>query len=307
MSLILIPARIRLACAAAVLVLAAGCNSSAPAAAPSGRIQVVAAENFWGSIARQLGGDRVDVTSIVTNPAADPHDYEPTPADARTVADSRMTIVNGIGYDEWASRLLSASGSSGRLVLDVGTLIGEPAGGNPHRWYSPADVQRVVTAITQDYIRLDPKHRGFFRARARSFETRGLATYHAEIALIRRRFGGTPVGASESIFVPMAQALGLRLLTPAGFMNAISEGGEPTPQDTATADRQIAHRQIVVWVLNTQNSTPDVARLTGAARSRGIPVAGVTETMTPPTATFQQWQTRELRGLAAALARATGR
>src|SRR6266487_1438959 len=127
------------------------CLSGANGAAGSERRKIVAAENFWGSIAAQLGGDRVDVTSIITNPNADPHDYEPTAADARSMASARFVIVNGIGYDPWAQKLLAANPVPGRGVLDVGALIGVPAGGNPHRWYSPPDVQRVIDAITAGY------------------------------------------------------------------------------------------------------------------------------------------------------------
>src|SRR5206468_7689015 len=124
---------------------------------------------------------------------------------------------------------------------------------------------------------------------------------------IRRRYHGVPVGASESIFEPLAQALGLKLLTPASFLKAISEGTEPTARDKTTIDRQIARGQIKVWVYNSQNSTPDVKRITDAARKRGIPIATVTETLVPGSASFQAWQSRQLQALAAALAQATGR
>ncbi len=268
-----------------------------------GPIQVVAAENFWGSIAAQLGGDRVHVVSVITNPATDPHDYEPTAADARTVAEARMVVENGVGYDPWAARLVAASPLSGRVVLDVGKLVGVPDGGNPHRWYSPANVQQVIAAIVRGYSQLDPKDAGYFRRQRTAFETHGLAQYESLIATIKRRFGGTPVGASESIFAPLAQALGLKLVTPYSFLKAISEGTEPTAADKTTIDRQIAHRQIRVWVYNSQNSTPDVARLTAAARKKGIPVTTITETLSPASATFQAWQSRQLHALLLALAK----
>src|ERR1051326_5528159 len=103
---------------------AAGLGASAAAAPAGGVLSVVAAENFWGSIASQLGGDRVAVTSIITNPDTDPHDYEPTPADARTLASAKYVIVNGIGYDPWASKLIDANPVTGRAVLNVGDLVG---------------------------------------------------------------------------------------------------------------------------------------------------------------------------------------
>src|SRR5947208_5087564 len=131
---------------AALVLAGAAVGGSTVAAAPSAgtSIEVVAAENFWGSIASQLGGDRVHVTSVITSPATDPHDYEPTAADARTLAGAKFVIVNGVGYDPWADKLLAANPVGGRVELDVGNLVGVKAGGNPHRWYSPGDVQKVI-------------------------------------------------------------------------------------------------------------------------------------------------------------------
>jgi zinc/manganese transport system substrate-binding protein len=266
-------------------------------------IHVVAAENFWGSLAGQLGGNRVQVTSVITNPATDPHDYEPSAVDARTFAGAQMAIVNGVGYDPWASQLIAANPVHGRVVLTVGDVVGVKPGGNPHRWYSPANVQQVISAIVRDYSTLDPKDAAYFARQKAQLETKGLAEYKHLIATIKRRFGGTPVGASESIFAPLAQALGLKLITPASFLKAISEGTEPTAADKTTIDRQIAKKQIKVWVFNSQNSTPDVARLTDAARKQGIPITTITETLTPASATFQQWQVRQLKALVLALAK----
>ena len=284
-----------------------GALSATVDAATQSGIQVVAAENFWGSIASQLGGDRVQVTSVITSPATDPHDYEPTAADARTLAGAQMAIVNGVGYDPWAPKLIAANPVHGRVVLTVGDLVGVKPGGNPHRWYSPSDVRKVIDEIVRDYSKLDPKDAGYFKQQRTAFETRGLAQYKRLIATIRRRYRGVPVGASESLFALMSPALGLKLLTPPSFLKAISEGTDPTAADKSTVDSQIVHLQIKVWVFNSQNSTPDVKRLTDAARKQGIPVTTITETLTPPSATFQEWQSQQLRALAAALHKATGR
>jgi zinc/manganese transport system substrate-binding protein len=266
-------------------------------------LRVVAVESTWGSIAAQLGGDRVEVTEVISNPAADPHDYEPTSDDARTLAETQLAIVNGLGYDAWASKLLEANPSEGRTVIDVGDVLGLADGDNPHQWYSPAAVRRVAARIDAAYAEADPDHAAYFRGQLRRFERDGLREYDDLIARIRSRYGGTPVGASESIFAPLAPALGLRLVTPAGFLDAVSEGTEPTPADKVSVDRQISHRQIAVWVYNSQNATPDVRRLNAAAEGAGIPIATVTETPTPEGVSFQDWQVRQLRGLERALAR----
>ena len=280
--------------------------STAGAATSGGTLQVVAAENFWGSIAAQLGGDRVHVTSVITSPATDPHDYEPTAADARTMAGAKFAIVNGIGYDPWASKLIAANPVSGRAVLTVGDLVGIKAGGNPHRWYSPSDVQKVIREIVRTYTKLDPKDAAYFKQQEARFQTQGLGQYKRLIATINRKYHGVPVGASESIFAPLARALGLNLVTPPTFLTAISEGAEPTVADKTTVDRQIAKKQIKLWVFNSQNSTPDVARITNAARKKGIPVATITETLVPVGASFEAWQSAQLKAIAAALAKATG-
>jgi zinc/manganese transport system substrate-binding protein len=292
----------------ALALLGAGVGLTSVEAATTGNgVQVVAAENFWGSIAAQLGGDRVHVTSVITSPATDPHNYEPTAADARAMAGAQLAIVNGIGYDPWAGKLIAANPVDGRVVLTVGDLVGIRPGGNPHRWYSPADVQKVIDQLVRDYTKLDPKDAGYFQQQRARFETRGLGRYKRLIGTIKRTYHGVSVGASESIFAPLAQALGLKLVTPASFLKAVSEGTEPTAADKTTIDRQLASRQIKVWVFNSQNSTPDVQRITDAARKQGIPVTTITETPTPAAVSFQDWQSRQLEALAAALAKATGR
>jgi zinc/manganese transport system substrate-binding protein len=293
---------------AIVALIATGCGSgTSRASSNGGPLQVVAAENFWGSIAAQLGGTKVAVTSVITSPATDPHDYEPTAGDARTLAGARLAIVNGIGYDPWAGKLLAANPVSGRVVLDVGDLLGVEPGANPHRWYAPGDVERVIGAIVKDYRKLDPNDAAYFAQQRKRLETKGLSRYRRLVASINKRYRDVPVGASESMFAPLAQALGLRLLTPPSFLRAISEGTEPTAADKTAVDDQISHHLIKVWVYNSQNSTPDVKRITEAARKRRIPVATITETLAPPSASFQDWQSRQLEALAAALADGTGR
>ncbi|WP_236572946.1 metal ABC transporter solute-binding protein, Zn/Mn family [Streptomyces sp. GS7] len=296
---------------------ATACSTSSPKTANTGAaatgggsgktIQVVAGENFWGSIATQLGGSHVKLTSIITNPDTDPHDYEPTAADARTVAGAQYAIVNGIGYDAWADKLLASNPGSGRTELKVGDLVGIKPGGNPHRWYSPADVHKVIEKISADYKKIDPADAAYFDQQKTTFETKTLAGYNKLISDIKAKYAGTPIGASESIVTPLSDGLGLKMLTPETFLDAMSEGTDPTAKDKATIDDQIKNKQIKVYVYNSQNSTPDVQAQVKAAKAQGIPVATVTETLAPAGATFQQWQTTELQGIEQALAKATGK
>jgi zinc/manganese transport system substrate-binding protein len=247
------------------------------------------------------------VTSIIVNPNADPHAYEPKTSDARLVADARYVVLNGAGYDPWMPKLLAANPAGGRRVLDIGAFIGKKEGDNPHMWYSPIYVVRVAARITSDLQSLDPADKSYFAREHSRFTNVALRLYDQEIRLISRKYHGVPVGATESIFQYLAQALKLNLITPYGFMKAISEGTEPTAQDKATFDRQVTQKQIKVFVFNSQNSTPDVSALMTKAKQKGIPIVAITETLQPATVSFQAWQVAQLRSLQRALARATGR
>jgi zinc/manganese transport system substrate-binding protein len=293
----------------AVALGAIGCGRSGPSASSrtGGKIHVVAAENFWGSIATQLAGGRASVQSIIVNPNADPHTYDPSAQDARVMLDANMAIVNGLGYDNWASQLLQASPQPGRIVLNVGDLLGLQTGANPHRWYYPSNVYTVIDQITAGYQKLDPADSAFFAAQKQSFETHALARYTALRREIRARYAGVPVGYSESIFQGLGEDLGLKLLTPYSFVKAIAEGTDVTAQDKQTVDSQAREGKIKVWIFNSQNVSPDVQRVNQIAGERQIPIATVTETLSPATDSFQQWQASELEGVMRALHTATGR
>jgi zinc/manganese transport system substrate-binding protein len=289
---------------------AAACATTAPASASSsdaGKIVVVAAENFWGSIAAQLGGSKVAETSIISNPDTDPHSYEATSADARTIAGARLFIQNGIGYDSsWAPGLVSANPSSARTVVTVGDVLGLTDGDNPHQWYSHASVYKVIDAITAAYQKIDPADASYFAQQKATFEGTTLAEYNELENTIKSKYAGTPIGASESIVSPLADSLGLDMLTPYSFLKDISEGTDPTPADKAAIDQQIKDKRIKVYVYNSQNSTPDIQAQVKLAQQEGIPVTTVTETLSPAGESFQQWMVGELRGLRTALANATG-
>jgi zinc/manganese transport system substrate-binding protein len=285
------------------LLLAACGGNSGPAAVPcpAGTLAVAAAENFWGSIAAQVGGNRACVTSIIVNPDTDPHAYEAKPVDARLIASAKYVIFNGAGYDPWAPKLLDANPVPGRSVLNIGDLLGKKQGDNPHLWYSPAYVDLVVDKIAADLAAADPQDAAYFDQQKAQYRTVGLKGYHDTVNTIKQKYEGTPVGASESIFAYLAPALGLNLITPPEYLKAISEGTDPSAADKATIQDQIASRSIKVFVYNSQNSTPEVKALVAQAKARGIPVSEVTETLAPANVTFQDWQTNQLSKLLAAL------
>ena len=280
----------------------AACGSPPVGASSAKTLQVIAGENFWGSIASQLGGSHVSVTSIVTNPSTDPHEYESSATDARAFATADYVILNGAGYDDWGQKLLSANPSQSRTVLTVASLLNKKAGDNPHFWYNPDWVDKVADKITSDYRALDPADAGYYTQQRQAFAI-ALKPYHDAIAAIRSNFGGVPVGSTESIFVYLAQALGVNLISPPEFMSAISEGTDPPAQTVAQFLDQISHRQIKVLVYNAQTSTSITDSLKQMATRSGIPVVGISETVQPTSASFQDWQTTQLNSLQTALSR----
>ncbi|HEX3827992.1 MAG TPA: zinc ABC transporter substrate-binding protein [Sporichthyaceae bacterium] len=292
---------------AVALAAAAGAATSASTGPSGGKFTVVAAENFWGSIASQLGGRQVTVTSIITNPDTDPHEYEATPDDARLIAGTRMFIQNGIGYDtSWAPKLVAANASDSREVLTVGDVVGLKDGDNPHQWYSRDSVYKVINAIVADYQKIDPADANWFDSQKQTFENQTLAKYNSLESDIKAKYAGTPIGASESIVSPLADTLGLQMLTPYSFLTDISEGTDPTVADKALIDQQIKGKQMKVYVYNSQNSTPDITAQVDEAKKAGIPITTVTETLSPAGASFQEWMVAELESLQDALSLAAG-
>ena len=267
----------------------------------TGKIQVVAAENFWGSIASQVGGSHVQVTSIIVNPDTDPHAYEPTPSDARLIAQAQYVIVNGAGYDAWAPKLLDANPASGRTVLTVGDLFGKKEGDNPHMWYSPSYVDQVVDRMGSDLAKIDSADASTITQQAAQYKSTGLKDYHDTVSAIKAKYSGTRVGATESIAAYLADGTGLNLVTPSSYLKAVSEGTDPSAADKAEVQNEIASRSIKVFIFNSQNSTPDIQGLVDKATAQGIPVVKITETLAPATATFQDWQTAQLKDLLHAL------
>src|SRR5947199_2588682 len=290
-----------------LLTLAACGTTFQATTASSGPVQVVAAVNFWGSIAAQVGGSHVHVTSIIVDPNADPHSYEPTAADGRTVADAQYVIVNGTGYDPWADKLLQANPVSGRKELNVGDFNGKHEGDNPHMWYNPDYVTAVANKIRDDLKALDPTDAAAFDQSAQAFLTTGLAHYHDLIAAIKAKYSGVPVGATESIFSYLAPALGLNLVTPYSYLKAVSEGQDISAADQATVEQQIKQKQVKILVYNSQNTPNNIQKLINLTKTNHIPLATITETLTPANASFQDWQSAQLQGIQTALAQAMGK
>jgi zinc/manganese transport system substrate-binding protein len=276
-------------------------STSSTGSQPSGRhLNVVAGENFWGSIATQLGGSQVTVKSVVTDPNADPHDYQSDTSDARAFATADYVILNGAAYDGWADKLLSGNPNSKRKVFTVADLLGKKEGDNPHFWYSPDYVTRVADRITFDLKSIDGADTAYFNKQRAAFTT-ALGPYTSRIAAIKAKFSGQKIAATESIFVYMADALGLVLVSPPEFMKAVAEGNDPPADSVAAFQQAIQTKQATVLVYNVQTSTDVTTTIKQMAAQQNIPVVAVSETIQPPDATFQEWQLGQLNTLYNAL------
>lgn len=279
----------------------AGVTSSTSAS--SKVIQVIAAENFWGSLVSQLGGSRVNVTSIVTDPNTDPHEYEANPADAELISNAQFVVVNGAGYDTWALNILAADNNPSQSVLNVQELINQSVDANPHFWYSPYYVNDTVRAMYKDLVKIDPSDQTYFTQQYSSLNASLWQSYMSQEVYIKENYSGVPVASTESIFVYMANATGLDVVSPPAFMDAVAEGNDPPAQSVAQFENLLAggNSSVRVLVYNEQTVTPLTQSIKAMAADNQIPIIGVTETIQPPNATFQAWMQGELYSLTNAL------
>jgi zinc/manganese transport system substrate-binding protein len=270
------------------------------AQAAEGKIEVVAAENFYGNVAEQIGGDRVSVVSILNNPDQDPHLFEVSPAVIRKVAAAQVVLYNGAGYDPWVEQVLSATAKPGRVAIVAADLMQRKSGDDPHLWYDPATMPAVARALATALAAADPAHKDDYAARLATFLA-SLAPLDAKIAAIRDKHAGTAVTATEPVFGNMAQALKLTMANER-FQLAIMNDTEPSARDIAAFERDLKDRKVRVLFYNKQAPTKLVQHLIELARAAKIPVVGITETA-PAGSSYQDWMLMELDETQRALAR----
>jgi len=267
--------------------------------AADGKISVVAAENFYGDVARQIGGDDVTVASIMSNPDQDPHLFETTPSTVRQIAAAQVVILNGADYDPWMDKLLKASPKAGRTAIVVADLVGKKAGDNPHLWYDPITMPAAAKALADAFAKADPAHKDGYAARLKTFLA-SLKLIDEKITAIRGKFAGTAVTASEPVFGYMANALGLKMHNES-FQLSIMNNTEPSAHDVAAFQDDLKNHKVRVMFYNKQASDKAVQSLVDIAHASKIPVVGVTETE-PPGLSYQQWMLMQLNETETALA-----
>jgi zinc/manganese transport system substrate-binding protein len=267
-------------------------------AAHADPIKIVAAENVYGDIARQIGGANVTVFSILTNPNQDPHEFEASASTARAIADARLVIYNGAGYDPWAANLLSASKSSAREVIEVAKLMHKKPGDNPHLWYEPAAVSALAEVLAARLTKLEPTNRADYARGLAAFET-SMLELRERIATLRNKYAGTAVTATEPVFDYMAEALGLKMRN-GRFQLAVMNGTEPSAAAIAAFERDLRTRAVKVLLYNSQTSQALAERMRTIAEQASVPVVAVTETE-PQGLTYQEWMLAQLDTLDRAL------
>jgi zinc/manganese transport system substrate-binding protein len=281
--------------ALAALVFLASSALPALAAQP---IAIVAAENFYGEAAAAIGGDRVQVSSVVMQQGTDPHDYEPTPSVATSVADAGLVIFNGADYDPWMERLVAASTKADRKVIDVASLIGRKAGDNPHIWYDPKAMPALANALVETLSAIDPDGKAGYAERRDAYLA-SLAPIQQRVDQLKAQFTGTPVTATEPVFGYMAEALGFKMQNDA-FQTAIMNETEPSASEVASMQDDIRNGKVKILFYNSQVEDPLTQQLSETAKAVGVPVVGVTETQ-PEGRTFTDWMLDELNATAKAL------
>jgi len=262
-------------------------------------IQVVAAENFYGDIVKQLGGNHVSVLSILSDPNADPHEYESSVQDAIAVAKANIVIENGFDYDTWMDKLLSASPNKNRVVLVGHQIADHTLPDNPHVWYGFDNVHTIAGRITEVLKQQDPADSGEFDQNLTTFDN-SLQPLEQKIADIKAKYNGTPVGLTETIYLYQTIPEGLHVLTPFNFEKAIAEGNDPSADDVATTNDQITKKGVKVLIYNEQTITPITTNLQNEAKQLNIPIIPVWETE-PQGKTYQTWMMGQLTDLENAL------
>jgi zinc/manganese transport system substrate-binding protein len=263
-------------------------------------VQIVAAENFYGDVAVQIGGPAVTVISILSRPEQDPHLFEASPSTARAIAHAGIIVANGIDYDPWMAKLVAASPASRAHLIDVAALTGRNIGDNPHIWYDTRTMLVYASALTDALVALDAAHEDMFRQRLARFQD-SLKPVSLQIAKLRDRFAETEVTATEPVLGYLFDAIGLRNRN-ARFQLAIMNDTEPAASEVAGFESDLRTHRVKMLVYNSQASDPVAERMVNIAQKAGVPIVGATETE-PPGLTYQAWLTNTLNVIERALSR----
>ena len=280
-------ARIAIAALASVGMLAsvAACGSGQSTSEKKGTIEVVASVNQWGTVAKALGGDNVNVTSIINSTNVDAHDYEPTTSDIAKLQKAQVIIVNGAGYDAWA---VKAAQTANATIVNAAEIGGVNDGENPHVWFS-ADVRKAVAqAITEAYEQADAAKKNDFDKMNDQW-TAEENNVESKIAEVKQKTDGLAYAATESVASYLAEDMGLADATPSGYARATANESEPTPTDIKQFTDALKAGEIKLLVVNTQEESELTGKITDAAKSVEVPMVELTEQMPEQYDSLTAW------------------
>ena len=280
-------ARIVIAALASVGMLAsvAACGRGQLTSEKNGTIEVVASVNQWGTVAKTLGGDNVNVTSIINSTNVDAHDYEPTTSDIAKLQKAQVIIVNGAGYDAWA---VKAAQSAKATVVNAAEVGGVKDGDNPHVWFS-ADVRKAMAqAITDAYAKADSAKKSDFDKLNDQWMTEE-GNVEGKIAEVKQKSDGLAYAATESVASYLAEDMGLADATPSGYAQATANESEPTPTDIKQFTDALKSGEIKLLVVNTQEESELTGKITNAAKSANVPMVELTEQMPEQYDSLTAW------------------
>ncbi len=262
-----------------------------------GPIKAIGVENEYADVISQVGGKYVDVQAIETDPNTDPHTFEANPKIAKEIAGAQLIVLNGVGYDDWAAKMIAAVSRPNRKVIDVQKLLEVPDDTrNPHLWFDPKTMPAVAKAVGDALAELNPAAAAYFHTNADKFVA-SLEPWNAAIAAFKAKYDKTPVAVTEPVADYLLQAMGFDILTPFSLEKAIMDGTDPAPQDVTTQNELFAGNKVKVFAYNQQVTDALTKSFLDAAKKAGIPVVGVYETMPTPGFTYQTWMLAEVAAL----------
>lgn len=279
----------------AIFAVACGSNGAAKQSSSNGsKIQVVASLDFYGEVAKAVGGNKVSVQSIINNPAVDPHDYEPTTKVGKSVASADLVVASGIGYDGWMDKVVKSADKSKNYLRVADDLMNKKEGDNEHIWYDPRTMPKLANTLADKFAKKDPADKATFKANAKKYIA-SLDNLNTLINKLKSKVNGQLVDVSEPVFGYALDYLGYKV-NDDHFSKSTEDGTDYSAKDIHGIETDIKEKKIAFFVNNIQASSKTVNQLVKLAEQNNVPVLKVTETL-PKGKNYRTWMTSQYQQL----------